>query len=177
MPSIGPNALEIASTVGWSMTMASTLPIFCPPTSNSLTLTSPIEPNSEKAGRFMPLNRPASLPILLFRRLIGAPVSKISLYGPLPLTFTLTVMWPVLRTSNGTTPLAGFFSVGVSARAGAATKTTSRAVRNRCFVRVMLQPLPNRDGDLHFLLVVAAPDQDDDLLAGGHVVRKALQTV
>src|SRR5205823_3036885 len=88
-----------------------------------------------------------------------------------------TVMWPVLRTSNGTTPLAGIFCVGVSARAGTATKAASTATRNRCFVRVMLQPLPDLDGDFHFLLVAAALDHEDDFLAGDHPLREALQAV
>ena len=51
----------------------------------------------------MPLSKPACRATLLLSSVIGAPVSKISLYGPLPFTLTMTVMWPVLRISNGTT--------------------------------------------------------------------------
>src|SRR5262245_50278887 len=86
-------------------------------------------------------------------------------------------MWPVLRTSNGTVPLAGGASFGASARAGAATKATSSAARHRYVVRFMLKPLPDLDGDFHFLLVAAALHRQHDLVAGGHVAGEALQAV
>src|SRR5262245_23661165 len=174
MPSMGPKALEIASTVGWSMTTATRSCAFWPPTSISLTFTSPIEPNTVNSGRGTPLSRPASRATLLLSRLIGAPVSKISLYGPLPLTFTITVMWPVLSTSKGTTTgLASF--AGTSARAGAATSARARAAGRSCFL--MSQALPRGETEFDLLLVLAALDPHLDLVAGRHLARELLQAV
>src|SRR5262245_47402024 len=167
----------MASTVGWSMMTAIVFSTFCPPTSSVGTLTSPIDPNSVMSGFLTPLSRPASLATLLFMSVIGAPVSKISLYGPLPLTLTMTVMWPVGVRSNGTTiglATSTGFAFGSSARAAGA-RTNSRE-NSRYFF--MSQSLPRLDGQLDLLTVLAAaPDDHLDRFPGGSLVREALQAV
>ena len=49
---------------------------------------------------------------------VGAPVSKISRYGPLPLSFTLTIKCPLETSSNGTDcGLASSLAAGLSSAA------------------------------------------------------------
>ena len=60
-------------------------------------------PNRGNSGFLKSLPKTsASLPILLLKSVMGAPVSKTNVYGPLPLTLALTIMCWVLRSSNGT---------------------------------------------------------------------------
>ena len=86
---------------------------------------------------------PASFASRVLTRFIGAPVSKISRYGPFPFTFTWTAMCRDESSSNGTTIGAVVVAAGVSAafaglsaggfpnaRAGAATTPASRSSLN-----------------------------------------------
>src|SRR5437763_16731434 len=103
IPSIGPRAREIASTVGWSMTMTGTDLAFKAPTSRVGSEVCATGPNRLNAGWGVSLdNRPVAVAVLLLIRLTGAPVSKMTRYGPLPLIFTDTTMCLVMSKSNGT---------------------------------------------------------------------------
>ncbi len=140
MPSIGPpsffsNAFEIACTVGWSMTMAVRSFTATSPTCNSFTLTSPLEPKILNSGSGTSLSSPAASATLLSMSVIGAPVSRMSRYGPSPLTLTMTVMWPLGSSSNGTTTDLGAAPVlGASARTGVVRQTRASAKRSRFMV-------------------------------------------
>ncbi len=81
-----------------------------------MTFTSPRDPKTVNSGSGTPLSRPAAFATLLSSSVIGAPVSKISQYGPSPFTFTFTAMCPLGSSSNGTTTaLAGASVFGASA--------------------------------------------------------------
>src|SRR5437870_2561411 len=108
---MAPSARAITSTVGWSITAASIFSSFTDPTSKVLIFTAPSELNKVNQGaEFLP-TMPLSRAVLLPTIVIGAPVSKTSRYGPLPLIFTRTAMCLLRSVSKGTTTV-----LGVSAR-------------------------------------------------------------
>src|SRR4051794_40961278 len=149
--------------------MADTFSAFCPATSSVLIFTSPIEPNSVKAGFPLPSSSPASLASLLLTRVMGAPVSKTSLYGPLPFTFTWTAMCPDLSSSNGT--VTGF------ALAGASSASTGAGSRQKTSTRIffMSDTLPAGEGDVFFL--PGAFDGELDRFAGADLAGQAEDVV
>src|SRR5262249_26348286 len=107
-------------------------------------------------------SKPASLASLLFTRLIGAPVSKINLYGPLPLTFTSTATCPDFSNSKGTTAVfaglsffSSFFCLLSSAPTPAAS--TRADVNATMAIRYISDALAGLDGQ--FLGLVAALDR------------------
>src|SRR5262249_43588435 len=143
---------------------------FWSPTCNSLTLAWPMDPNSVNAGRGMLSSTPDALAILVFSSVIGAPVSKISRYGPLPLTLTMTVMCPVVSNSKGTrTALSG---AGPRAdREPAAAR--SRAPTSRW--RFISEALPGLETDV---LILAVPHHRQlDAHAGAEPAREAVHVV
>ena len=77
-------------------------------------------PEEERAGASASTTPAASLARLL-SSVIGAPRSKISRYGPLPLIFASTSMWLVGSISNGTTAFAAFGLASAVAGAVAAS--------------------------------------------------------
>ncbi len=102
------------------MTTAGISSTFRPLMSISLIFTCCADGSSEKPGFSPALVTPDSLASLVLTSVSGAPVSKMSLYGPLPLTLTMMVMCPLGSVSNGTTT-----GLGASwARAGSATART-----------------------------------------------------
>src|SRR5262245_23977271 len=141
--------LAICSTVGWSMMIVGTSSALAPPTSRVLILASPRLPNRVNAGLARPLVMPESLASLLFTSAIGAPVSKMSRYGPLPLTFTLTPMCPESSISTGTTTRFGSGSVFLSSARRVGTSSAARANVSRAR---MSDALPDLEGDLFRLL-------------------------
>src|SRR5262245_18667135 len=166
MPSIFlPSFCAIASTVGWSITIAATSSTFWSPTCSVLIFASPTVPNSGMNPLFLPESSFASFATLLLSSDIGAPVSKISANGPLPLIFTCTVMWPDFNSSNGT--VTGLASALVSARVTATTATASSVEQ-----RIVRMSDALAGGECDLLRLLAALDGQADLLARGRRPRQ-----
>src|SRR5262245_1488880 len=142
------------------MMIAETSSAFWPPTSSDLILASPMAPKPGMNDP-APLSRFASLPTRVLSNDVGAPVSKMSRYGPLPLTFTSTAMWPDFSSSNGT--VTGLAAGVVSALAAA----TSSSRKSDCR---MSDALRRREGDL--FCHILALDGQRHLRAGRHAPRQ-----
>src|SRR5205085_266096 len=137
-------------------------------TSSGLIFVSPIIPKMGNIGAGMSLSSPASFASLLFTSDKGAPVSKMSLYGPLPFALTITAMCPERRSSNGTVTGLACLAEGTSAGRRDTKRTITVAAIS--IVR-MSDALPALEGDV--LALGAALDRQLDLGAGGQLVREA----
>src|SRR5262249_45850706 len=105
---------------------------------------SPRALNGANKGFSTSLASPASLAIFVLSSEVGAPVSKISQYGPLPLTFTCTAMCPDLSSSNGTeTGVSAAFVVSAATR-----PVTPRSITVEKRSLHMSDALGGADGDL-----------------------------
>ncbi len=92
---------ESALSSGWSRTTAGTFSASTPPTDRCAISASPFMLKMKEAAA-PGLTAPDSSPAFELKRQMGAPTSKIMLYGPLPLTFAFTRMWLLSSSSNGT---------------------------------------------------------------------------
>src|SRR5947209_7255298 len=107
------------------------------PASSVLILNWPRAPNRAKPPPLAFLGMiSVSLASLLLTSESGAPVSKISVYGPLPLILTLTIMCCVLTVSKGT---VNDFGASPARAQAAAAKRSSVAAYIRSFMRNILR--------------------------------------
>src|SRR5436190_15850760 len=170
------SVLASTPTVGWSITTAGMSVAFWEPTSRLLIFASPMLPmNAARGDLGMPLSSPASLANSLLTNEIGAPVSKMRRYGPLPLTLTMTAMCPDLSISKGTVDALGASFFAVSAGSAVKGIVATRAARMRCFMSDALPGLERQlfgllaalDGQLHRAAAGQLAGEADDIADAG----------